>query len=180
MQAFGGGHIPGSINIGAQPELSVWAGWLLDPEKPLYLVLEDDSRLDEVLTLLWRVGFTDFGGYLARGIGAWRETGLELRRIPQMTVHELAEADVLPLDVRKDEEWQAGHVPEAKHIFLGELPESLGELDRSAEIATYCASGFRASIASSILAANGFEKVWNVPGSWKAWTGAGLKVAAHA
>ena len=60
--------------------------------------------------------------------------------------------------------------PSAIHIFLGELRDRLGELDRTAEIATYCASGFRASMAASILAANGFEKVRNVPGSWKAWT----------
>ena len=77
--------------------------------------------------------------------------------------------------MRKDEEWQHGTCPDAKHIFLGELRDRLDELDRSAEIATYCASGFRASMAASILAANGFENVRNVPGSWKAWKTAGYE-----
>lgn len=63
-----------------------------------------------------------------------------------------------------------------RHIFLGELRDRLDELDRSRPHATYCASGFRASMAASILAANGFEDVRNVPGSWKAWKSAGYEV----
>ena len=50
------------------------------------------------------------------------------------------------------------------------------DLDNSQTYATYCASGFRASIASSLLAAHGFEKIRNVPGSWKAWRSAGYEV----
>lgn len=177
MQSFGAGHIAGALNIGARPELSVWAGWLLDPEKPLYLVLENDRELTRVLRLLWRTGFVDFGGYLAGGMAAWREAGRKLAQIPQMSVHELQGADgaVQPLDVRKQEEWQQGFVPGAKHIFLGELRDHLDELDRKRPYATYCASGFRASMAASILAAHGFEDVRNVPGSFKAWKSAGFE-----
>lgn len=68
----------------------------------------------------------------------------------------------------------SGHIPGARHIFLGDLRDRLGELDRSRAYATYCASGFRASI----LAANGFKAVRNVPGSWKAWTKAGYEAAS--
>lgn len=174
MMGFGAGHVRGSLNIGLRPELSVWAGWLLDPDRPLYLVAGNDAEVDDALRLLWRTGFTDFGGYLAGGIAAWREAGRELAQIPQMSVHELKDAEhVTPLDVRKPDEWDAGHVPGATHAFLGELRDKLTELDKSAPYATYCASGFRASIASSLLAAHGFTGIRNVPGSWKAWTAAG-------
>ncbi|WP_299358744.1 MBL fold metallo-hydrolase [uncultured Paracoccus sp.] len=177
MMDFGAGHVPGSLNIGARPELSVWAGWLLDPEKPIHLVLHDDNDLPEVLRLLWRTGFTDFGGYLAGGMAAWREAGQEFAQIPQVSVHELRDAkELTPLDVRKPDEWDAGHVPGAQHAFLGELPETLSDLDRSAPYATYCASGFRASIAASLLKKSGFERVRNVPGSWKAWEAAGFEI----
>jgi hydroxyacylglutathione hydrolase len=177
MLAFGGGHIADAINIGARPDLSVWAGWLLDPERPLVLVLEDERRLTEVVTLLWRVGFTRFGGYLAGGMAAWQEAGQPLRHLPQLTVHELRERqDVLRLDVRKSDEWQEGHMPGAQHLFLGELPGRLDQIERDRPVATYCASGFRASVAASLLAARGFD-VRNVPGSWQAWTAAGFAVA---
>lgn len=174
MMGFGAGHVKGALNIGARPELSVWAGWLLDPERPIHLVLGDDRELPDVVKLLWRTGFTEFGGYLAGGMSAWREAGRDFAQIPQISVHELKEAkDITPLDVRKPDEWEGGHIPGATHAFLGELREKLDELDRSATYATYCASGFRASIASSLLAARGFPNIRNVPGSWKAWTAAG-------
>ncbi|RKF12721.1 MBL fold metallo-hydrolase [Roseovarius spongiae] len=176
MQAFGSGFVKGSLNIAARPELSVWAGWLLDPDRPIHLVLGDDEELPGVLRLLWRTGYTDFGGYLAGGIAAWREAGRELEKIPQITVHDLERAgDVVPLDVRKPDEWDAGHVPGARHAFLGELRDKLDNLDKSKTYATYCASGFRASIASSFLAANGFDNLRNTLGSWRAWTAAGYE-----
>ncbi len=178
MQAFGAGHIAGALNIGARPELSVWAGWLLDPDKPICLVAESDAEIAGALRLLWRTGFTRFAGYLAGGIGAWREAGRPLAKVPQMSVHELHEAEgVTPLDVRKPDEWEGGHIPGATHAFLGELRDkldALDALDKGAPYATYCASGFRASIAASLLKAHGFTDVRNVPGSWKAWTAAGL------
>lgn len=175
MLAFGAGHIEGALNIGGRPDLSVWAGWLLDPEKPICLVLEQDGQLTRILPLLWRTGFTRFGGYLAGGMAAWQEAGRKMVEVPQMTVHELKQADgaVQPLDVRKDDEWESGHIPGARHIFLGELRDRLGELRRDQPLATYCASGFRASIAASMLAAHGFRDVRNVPGSWMAWKKAG-------
>src|SRR5205823_5933419 len=43
MLAFGGGHIAGALNIGGSPILSIWAGWMLDPEKQILLVLENDG-----------------------------------------------------------------------------------------------------------------------------------------
>lgn len=176
MMDFGAGHVPGSLNIGARPELSVWAGWLLDPEKPIHLVLHDDTDLPDVLRLLWRTGFTKFGGYLAGGMAAWREAGKRFAQIPQISVHELKDAkDLTPLDVRKPDEWEGEHVPGATHAFLGELRKTMSDLDRSASYATYCASGFRASIAASLLKKNGFDQVRNVPGSWKAWTAAGFE-----
>lgn len=177
MMAFGAGHVKGALNIAARPELSVWAGWLLDPDRPIHLVLEDERELPQVLKLLWRTGFTAFGGYLVGGMGAWREAGRPFAQIPQISVHALKDAsDITPLDVRKPVEWQEGHVPGATHAFLGELRDSMDTLDRSAPYATYCASGFRASIASSLLAANGFSDIRNVPGSWKAWTTANYEV----
>lgn len=176
MLGFGGGFIDGAINIGLQPEMSIWAGWLLAPETPIALVSESDEDIPQALRLLWRVGFKRFAGYLAGGIGAWRETGRPLEHIRQLTVEELTEADFQPLDVRKDEEWQNGRIPGARHAFLGELREKLDSLERDRPYATYCQSGFRASIGASILHRAGFRSVANVPGSFGAWKARGLHI----
>lgn len=175
MQGFGGGHIPGALNIGDSPILSIWAGWMLSPDDPLLLVLEDDDQLDEVVRLFVRTGYTRFAGYLVGGMRAWQLAGYELQELDQMDVHELKKrlGTLQLLDVRSPREWKNGHVPGAKHIFLPELRNRLGELERDKPTAIYCASGYRASIAASILQQEGFEKIWNVPGSWEAWTKSG-------
>lgn len=178
MLAFGGGHVPGAINIGgSRPELSVWAGDMLNPDKPILLVLEEDFQLPRIVTLLWRTGFMNFGGYLVGGMKMWQNAGLPLKKLPQMSVQELKEDHgTQRLDVRSPSEWQQGHIPGAMHHFVGKLRDQMPDLDRNQPVATYCASGYRASLAASLLQRAGFEKVHNVPGSWKAWTSAGYPV----
>ncbi len=178
MLAFGGGHIAGALNIGGSPILSIWAGWMLDPLKPILLVLESDDDLDKILRLFIRTGYTKFAGYLVGGMKAWDAAGFALETIGQMSVHELNErkSALQIVDVRSPGEWKKGHVPGARHIFVPELQSRIGELDSKKPTAVYCGSGYRASIATSILKPAGFNKVWNVPGSWEAWRKAKLPV----
>ena len=89
MLAFGGGHIEDAINMGGLPELSIWAGWLLDPEKPLLLVLEADGDLEKVVRSFLRTGYSKFAGYLVGGMKAWDNAAMKLVEIDQITVHEL-------------------------------------------------------------------------------------------
>ena len=179
MLAFGGGHIPGAINIGDRDDLSVWAGDMLDPDRPLLLVAYDDRRIPELVTLIHRVGFTRFAGYLAGGMTAWNNEGLPLARVRQMSVCKLHErrGDVQILDVRNDSEWNSGRVTGATHFYVGEMRDgSLPDLDRDRPVACYCGSGYRAGIAASLLKRDGFEDVANVPGSWTAWRTRNLPV----
>jgi hydroxyacylglutathione hydrolase len=95
-----------------------------------------------------------------------------------MTVHEVKRAgkNLQVLDVRAPDEWNGGHIPDARHVFLGELREHLSKLDKTKPTAVYCDSGYRASIATSILKQEGFDCVCNVPGSWQAWKKAGFPI----
>ena len=77
--------------------------------------------------------------------------------------------------MRSPDEWKKGHIPDAKHLFLPEVPQKSGELNNKKPIAVYCDSGYRASLAASILKKQGFD-VRNVPGSWQAWLNAGYPV----
>jgi hydroxyacylglutathione hydrolase len=178
MLAFGGGHIAGALNIGGSPILSIWAGWMLDPEKPILLVLENDSDLEKILRLFVRTGYTKFAGYLIDGMKSWDAAGFPIEGIGQMSVHELNEkkSSLQIVDVRGPGEWKKGHLPGARHIFVPELRKRMGELDRNKPTVVYCGSGYRSSIAASILKPAGFKDLWNVPGSWEAWKKAKLPV----
>ena len=173
MLAFGGGHIAKALNVAGSPELSIWAGWLLDPKQSILLVLESDAEVEKVVPLFLRTGFSKFSGYLVGGMKAWDNAGLRLVEVDQMTVHEVKRRgeELQVVDVRSPEEWEEGHIPGAVHIFLPELEKRAKELDKKKPIAVYCDSGYRASLGTSILQQQGFQ-VHNVPGSWQAWQNA--------
>jgi hydroxyacylglutathione hydrolase len=176
--AFGGGHIAGALNIPGSPILSIWAGWMLDPNEPVLLVLENDDDLEKTLRLFVRTGYTKFAGYLIGGMKAWDAAGFRHEEIGQMTVHELNKrsGELQIVDVRSPGEWKKGHVPGARHIFLPEVRKRMSELDAKKTTAVYCGSGYRASIATSIMKPKGFAQLWNVPGSWEAWKKAKLPI----
>lgn len=179
LLAFGGGHIAGALNIGYSSSISMWGGWLLDPERPIALVLPEQGRAEDVVSWLIRVGYTDFAGVLDGGLDAWVQAGHDFDSLEQMSVHELRDAlradAVQLLDVRQPSEWDQGHLPQARYLFLPEIPQRMQELDPAKPIAVYCGTGYRASIAASLLQRGGF-KVYNVPGSFGGWLSAGYDV----
>jgi hydroxyacylglutathione hydrolase len=157
----------------------MWAGWMLKPNQRILLVLAEEDDLETVQRHLLRVGFEKIDGYLAKGMRGWFEAGLPFESIPELSVHQLkglmAEggSDLQVLDVRSSAEWSQGHIPGALHLYAPDLPDHLHSFDRTKPTATYCGSGYRASIAASVLKRGGFMDVYNVPGSMKAWKAAG-------
>lgn len=178
--AFGGGHVEGAINIALRDEFANWAGRMLDADRPVLLVAEKAQDAYQAALHLYRIGIDDVAGFLRNGMTDWQNAGLPLERIGEWTVHELdqrrRERDVLVLDVRSDAEVAKGKVPGARHVFVANLEQELDELDREKTVAVYCGTGYRASIAASLLQRHGFAHVANVPGSWTAWRAAGLPV----
>ena len=90
----------------------------------------------------------------------------------------LINEDALVLDVREDSEFAAGHLPRARHIPLGQLPNRLKEIEkyRDKPILVTCRSGQRSLRAARLLKKQGFEKVFNQAGGILAWEQANLPV----
>jgi hydroxyacylglutathione hydrolase len=169
-EAFGGAHIPGSINIGAGQNLSLWAGWLIKPEQKLILV-NDQGDDEEARRSLARVGLDHIEGFLQHGIPAWVDAGMDFTQTKQLSTQAVAarDADIRILDVRSDTEWKAGHIQDADHMPLGELWDRKGELPLDAGIIAVCGSGYRSSIAASLLQMAGFANIRSMSGGMKAW-----------
>lgn len=180
---FGAGHVPGSWNIGLSGQFASWAGTFLSDGTPLVLVAEDEEKVSEARMRLARVGIENVAGHLAGGVLAWDKAGLPLARTEQIAVDELAarireKPELQIVDVRRPGEWQAGHIPSAKHVPLNALPDRAGELAADQPVAAICAGGYRSSLATSILEKKGFRKITNVVGGMTAWNQAKLEAVA--
>ena len=178
--SFAREHVPGSINIELAPTFGTYVGWLLPFNAPLLLLVEDEPARREAVVQLIRIGYERTLGALEGGITAWKAAGLPGERLPQMELEELAlrwqRQELLALlDVRRAEEWRAGHIPGAQHMHVADLLEHLHEVPREVPIATICASGQRAQIAASILAASGRQAI-AVQGGVPDWIRQGLPV----
>lgn len=178
-EAFGGGHIPGALNVGLGSSFPTWAGTVLDDGARVLLVLDDPQQLDEATWHLLRIGYERPAGWLAGGMYAWRTAARPLARVPQISVFELAEmaaGDSLSvLDVRQPAEWAEGHILDATFVTGAELPKRLDEVP-DGPVAVVCGSGFRSSVAASLLQARGRDDVSSVLGGMAAWKAADLPV----
>lgn len=179
-EAFGGAHIPGAVNIGAGQNLSLWAGWMLDPEQRFILV--NDTGDDEASRRsLVRVGLDHIEGFAEKGMAAWVDAGLPFSRTQQLATFEVADRgpDTQVVDVRSEKEWSSGHIQDALHIPLGGLKGRMEELDKDSDIIVVCGSGYRSSIGASLLQANGFTKTSSMDGGMAAWNQRKLPLSAR-
>ena len=170
--AFGAGHIPGAINIGAAPAFAMWAAWVVPYDRPILLAGDDASDLETTRRALVRVGLDDVRGYLAGGMKAWTEAGFATAQLPQISVDELRgriAQGAFVLDVRTKNEWNAGHIEQAQWLMAGDLPKHVDELPRDKTIHVICGTGYRSSISTSVLRRAGFKEVVNVTGGMSAW-----------
>lgn len=178
-EAFAGAHIPGAINIPFGPNVATWAGWVLSYDEPIILIVEKPGQVDEVITSLLRVGLDNISGYLDGGMDSWELAGFELSSLAATSVAQVGrnrkDGGVgLVLDVRTQSEWRSGHIEGAINIHAGNVQGQLDELERDQPILVVCGSGYRATIAASILQRAGYSHVSNVVGGMTAWTNAGL------
>jgi hydroxyacylglutathione hydrolase len=183
---FGAAHVPGSINIGLGGQFAIWAASLISLQSPIVIVADSEARVEEAQMRLARVGIESARSYLSGGIDAWREAGLEVATVPQITVDQLkdllsTQTELQVLDVRRPPEYTGGHVPGAIAEPLSNLKERLPVLDLqpSKPTAVICGSGYRSSTATSILQPLGFSNLLNVTGGTNAWIEAGYPVETH-
>jgi hydroxyacylglutathione hydrolase len=176
-ETFAAGHVPGTINIPLDRSFSTWAGWLASYDRDLYLIIEDEVRLDEAVADLAMIGLDRIAGYFGSQVLNDWSTERVLATTPQISVEQLAtdlrSGAVNVVDVRGATEWESGHLPAVPNIPLGSLQERLAEIPAGLPLVVHCQTGARSAIASSVLQAHGFRDVLNLTGGYEAWVRAG-------
>ncbi len=178
---YAAGHVPGSVNIALSGQFASWAGALLGIAARPVLIADSQDAIAEARMRLARVGLERPCGYLAGGTQGWVEAGFALTALPQITVEELhrklSDSATQVLDVRRESEWEAGHIDNAVWWPLDNFKVAAPEIDRDAPLAVHCKSGYRSMIACSLLQRAGFNTVLNVIGGYDAWAQAKLPIA---
>ncbi|MFY8024544.1 MAG: MBL fold metallo-hydrolase [Sediminibacterium sp.] len=177
---FAAGFIPGSLNIQGNNSFATWAGWFLTYEEP-FMILADESMLDDLTRKLMRIGLDNIAGYLP-SVEEYTQAGGTLEKV---NLVELAEAKVLAndstvqvVDLRGVAEFNAGHIKDADNVFVGTLPNNLDKISKDKKVMIHCQGGDRASIAYSILAKNGFKNIVNYSAGMNEWVNTGEPVVS--
>ena len=179
-------HVPGSVHLEADDQLSNRIGFVFPPDVPVILLLADPSEYEKVVFSLARVGYDNVVGYLAEGLDVWEKMGLpitagDIQDLEAVELHNMLQTcsnGDCPqvVDVREPWEFQRGHVPGAILMPLGQLSGRLNELDPEHPVAVICASGNRSQSAAALLGQKGFKTVYNILGGTGAWMQSGLEV----
>ena len=178
-EAYVQAHIPGSVHLEANDQLSNRIGFVFPPDAPMILLLENPADYERVVYSLARVGYENVVGYLTEGLDVWESMGLPLVAgdVKDIEPHELynimqscSNGDCpVVVDVREPWEYKQGHVPGAILIPLGQLSKRVSELDTEHPVAVICASGNRSQSAAALLGQKGFKTIYNVVGGTGAW-----------
>ena len=181
-ESFAGGHVPGALNVGLGRSFSTWAGTVVPEGADVVLVLDRADDLWEAAWQLLRIGYRSPIGWLSGGMADWRTSGHRIATLGQLSVHEArdraATGELTLLDVRQPGEWREGHAEQATFLTAAELPARLDEVPPGRPVAVVCGSGFRSSVATSLLVANDRDVV-TVVGGMTAWKSAGLPVVSE-
>jgi glyoxylase-like metal-dependent hydrolase (beta-lactamase superfamily II)/rhodanese-related sulfurtransferase len=180
---FAAAHLPGSVNVGLSGRFATWAGTVLGPEEPLVVVAPPGKEREAVMRL-GRIGFERVEGYLEDGMQALVSRPELVERTVRIAPAELARRLAGPdaptvIDVRTPGEWSEGHVAGSLNVPLNELGHRLDELPEGS-LAVVCRSGYRSSLAASLIAATGRKALFDVAGGMEAWTAAELATSAPA
>ncbi len=174
--AFAAGHLSGSLGFELSDNFVSYLGWLFRYGNPLTLIGESQDQVADARRELVRIGIDDLDGAAVGEIETLAQ-GEPLRSYPVSDFAGLAEAmcqaAVQVLDARRHDERAKGFVRGSQHLPLHELSDRLDEVP-DGELWVYCGSGYRASIAASILDRPGREVVL-VNDSYEAAKSAGLE-----
>ncbi|HEX3492298.1 MAG TPA: MBL fold metallo-hydrolase [Streptosporangiaceae bacterium] len=175
-RAFAASHLSGTISVELGDPFATYLGWTMPWGQPLTLIGDHQDQVAEACRQLVRIGVDHLAAAAAgphHELADGRTGRYQVRDFSALAVG-WPVADRVVLDVRRPDEWQAGHLTGAVHIPFWELERRAAEVPPG-EVWVHCASGFRASIGASLLDRAG-RQVVHVDDDWEHAAPAGLPI----
>ncbi len=169
---FEKGFVPGSVFIGLNGRFAEWVGTLVDINEPI-LVVTETGKEEEAIIRMARVGYDNVIGFLDGGFENWKNSGQAYDMVISIDADEFnldyKHDRLRVVDVRKESEYENGHVAGALNLVLQQFDEQLNKLtDKEEELYVHCQAGYRSMIAASLLKRKGYQHLKNVWGGWQA------------
>lgn len=178
--AFAGGHLTGTLNFELGDSLATHLGWTIPWGTPVTLVGDTAEQVAEAQRMIARIGIDRPAGQATGGPEAFASGGdIGTYEVSDFTgvAKAFTNGGVHVLDIRRDEEWDDGHIEGAQHIPLPDLLDRLDELPGDRASWVHCGSGYRAAIAASLLDRAG-KPVVLINDDWDHARDAGLPVTS--
>lgn len=170
---FSNGFVLGSLNIQHNHSFSTWAGWVMDYQEQFMLVAPEEE-MEEITRKLMRIGLDNVYGFITDVASL----GIELETTEIIDIEEfknyLNRDDVQVIDVRGETDFKTNGIDGVENFFVGNLEDNLDKISKDKQLVIHCQSGFRSTIACSLLRRNGFTKVKDFSGGMKEWMENGL------
>lgn len=181
---FGAAHVPGAYGLSLKGNFATFSGWVLPPDKPLLLVLDNPNDLTAALKGLYSVGLDNVMGYLEGSMAAYSASGLPTTRLESISVTEAKQryekGEILLVDTRLKSEWESGHIECTMHVPAPDVRKVYRELQGDLPVAFICNTGNRSLLASSLmLNLSGMKNVINVIGGTSAWVNMGFETVTE-
>jgi hydroxyacylglutathione hydrolase len=178
------GTIPNAIWIGIDGGFAPWVGALIIDINQKIIIVADEGREQEVVMRLARVGYDNSLGYLKGGFDSWINAGYEVDKIKSISAEEFktkfeTKSMEMPLDVRKESEFQSEHVIGIENFPLDLINQNFAEINPDKAYFLHCAGGYRSLISSSVFKRNGVRNVTDVRGGFKAIKETGIALTEY-
>jgi rhodanese-related sulfurtransferase len=161
-------HIPGSVCIPlTRAGFGSKLAWLAERDQEIVLIGRDDEDAQRAAIPAIAVGVRNVAGFAHGGLTSWRLEKRPVDRIERETVEQMrdrmeADPSLQILDVRDDNEWDAGHIPGSLFRCWHDISELPPGLDPEKPVAVICASGQRAATGGSLVQRFGARQVFHI------------------
>jgi hydroxyacylglutathione hydrolase len=182
-EQYAAGHLMGALHAPMENNFPTVAGSYVEENIPIYLLIEE-NRVKEAVIDLIRIGLDNIAGYVTpEAFEEYVAKGGEVQKTKYFNIKDLQntklEDDALVLDVRRADEFDAGHLPEAQNIAHTRLLTRLDELPKDRPIYVHCRTSNRSAYASGLLDSKGYNVTLLIDG-YEAWAEAGGDVVVEA
>ncbi len=173
QDVFEKGFLPGSVFIGLNGRFAEWVGTVLNIDEH-FLIVADEGKEKEVVTRMARVGYDNISGFLSGGFEAWKNANKKIDMLISIDADEMLldynHDQIKVVDVRKETEFEGGHVEGAMNVVLNDFNNDVEKLNNqtSDQLYVHCLGGYRSMIAASLLKRKGFNNIRNITGGWEA------------